>query len=159
MIKALRAYGWPGSIRELENVIERALILSLGTTLVLQGSGRAASGRVRRRRSHQTYRSDPGGGRASPHQRHAGGDLLLLRGRRIPLEQWHLQRTEGSVKLLADQSCSARPLRARVQVRRCTGILRCAGGFRLLSRLEGVLASRRGRQGWDVSNLTQSGSC
>ncbi|WP_295436493.1 helix-turn-helix domain-containing protein [uncultured Thiodictyon sp.] len=32
---ALCAYGWPGNIRELEDVIERALILSSGTTLVL----------------------------------------------------------------------------------------------------------------------------
>ena len=31
--KALQAYGWPGNIRELKNVIERAVILSDGSSL------------------------------------------------------------------------------------------------------------------------------
>ena len=33
-MSALQAYAWPGNIRELANVIERALILSPGSTLV-----------------------------------------------------------------------------------------------------------------------------
>ena len=33
MMKALCEYSWPGNIRELHNVIERAVILSSGTTL------------------------------------------------------------------------------------------------------------------------------
>jgi transcriptional regulator of acetoin/glycerol metabolism len=32
-MEALMAYAWPGSVRELENVIERALVLSTGSTL------------------------------------------------------------------------------------------------------------------------------
>jgi formate hydrogenlyase transcriptional activator len=32
-MKALQEYGWPGNIRELQNFIERAVILSTGTTL------------------------------------------------------------------------------------------------------------------------------
>ena len=39
---ALRAYAWPGNIRELENVIERALILSTGSTLRLEDTLGAA---------------------------------------------------------------------------------------------------------------------
>jgi formate hydrogenlyase transcriptional activator len=45
---ALRAYAWPGNIRELENVIERALILSTGSALHLEETlgapGRRAAG-------------------------------------------------------------------------------------------------------------------
>ena len=35
VIRALEAYPWPGNIRELENVLERAVILSEGPRLVL----------------------------------------------------------------------------------------------------------------------------
>ena len=37
-LSALRAYPWPGNIRELENVLERAAILSDGTMLDFDGS-------------------------------------------------------------------------------------------------------------------------
>jgi len=51
-MKTLLKYEWPGNIRELENVIERAIILSKGHDIItrqdlpelLQESGRAASG-------------------------------------------------------------------------------------------------------------------
>src|SRR6201998_4728281 len=33
LLKSLQAYHWPGNIRELQNVIERAVILSMGTVL------------------------------------------------------------------------------------------------------------------------------
>jgi transcriptional regulator with GAF, ATPase, and Fis domain/predicted ATPase len=38
VMEALRSYPWPGNIRELENVIERALILSRGRALALDDS-------------------------------------------------------------------------------------------------------------------------
>lgn len=40
-LKELRAYSWPGNIRELENILERALILSDGP-LVFSGLDNAA---------------------------------------------------------------------------------------------------------------------
>ena len=35
-MEALQAYGWPGNVRQLENVIERALILSQGPELSVE---------------------------------------------------------------------------------------------------------------------------
>ncbi|MCD4681917.1 MAG: sigma-54 dependent transcriptional regulator, partial [Bacteroidales bacterium] len=35
-IKQLQAYSWPGNIRELENIIERAVILSTSSSLVIE---------------------------------------------------------------------------------------------------------------------------
>jgi DNA-binding NtrC family response regulator len=35
----LTSYAWPGNIRELQNVIERAVILSPGPTLILEEGG------------------------------------------------------------------------------------------------------------------------
>jgi DNA-binding NtrC family response regulator len=37
MIRALQAYAWPGNIRELENVVERGVILTQGADLDLGG--------------------------------------------------------------------------------------------------------------------------
>jgi transcriptional regulator with GAF, ATPase, and Fis domain len=39
VMQRLSAYAWPGNIRELENVIERAVILSPGPDLVLEPGG------------------------------------------------------------------------------------------------------------------------
>ena len=51
-LDALMAYNWPGNIRELRNVIERALIITQGTTLELRdwAAGEAAA-------SEATFRS------------------------------------------------------------------------------------------------------
>jgi DNA-binding NtrC family response regulator len=41
-LQRLMAYDWPGNIRELENIIERSLILSTGSTLDVDGIGGAS---------------------------------------------------------------------------------------------------------------------
>ncbi len=48
-LDALMAYNWPGNIRELRNVIERALIITQGTTLELRdwAAGEAAASEAR----------------------------------------------------------------------------------------------------------------
>ncbi len=47
VIKALKAYDWPGNIRELENLIERAMIVSSGNTLEL-GPWLPKSGKIKK---------------------------------------------------------------------------------------------------------------
>ena len=50
-LQALQAYEWPGNIRELQNVVERALILSTGDTLRLKDSIPTGAGAAAR--SHE----------------------------------------------------------------------------------------------------------
>ena len=45
MLDELAQYDWPGNVREFENVIERAVLLSPGPVLVLGDTVRAASDR------------------------------------------------------------------------------------------------------------------
>jgi transcriptional regulator with GAF, ATPase, and Fis domain len=42
-MQALQEYPWPGNIRELSNVIERAMILSIGPTLCVEVPARAGA--------------------------------------------------------------------------------------------------------------------
>jgi len=39
VIDDLVAYDWPGNIRELENIVERSIIISPGSTLILSNPG------------------------------------------------------------------------------------------------------------------------
>src|SRR5262249_22160260 len=75
-LATLARYPWPGNIRELENVIERAVILSCGTTLQVplsdgpravaaNGGGLATLGAAGREHIRQALRESQGviGGR------------------------------------------------------------------------------------------------
>src|SRR5881409_3565920 len=57
-MRRLTGYAWPGNIRELQNVIERAVILSPGKTLVLADELRASAPSLgRREEAHSEARS------------------------------------------------------------------------------------------------------
>ena len=87
-MEALTRYDWPGNIRELQNLIERAVILSAGQTLDVPvaalGARQLAGGEPRGRR-------DARGGRSPPHHRRARaqqlGDRRSERGRRAAGDQ------------------------------------------------------------------------
>lgn len=53
VIKALQAYDWPGNIRELENLIERAMIITSGNTLEM-GPWLPKSGQTKKAKAVQT---------------------------------------------------------------------------------------------------------
>ena len=44
-MKSLMEYSWPGNIRELQNIIERALIVAKGTELYIAGIGEQSEAR------------------------------------------------------------------------------------------------------------------
>ena len=77
VMQTLEAYDWPGNIRELENVLQRAIILSPGTTLALGDAWMpslvAGVGRGRR---------DARRDREAAHPHRARHDPLAHRGRR-----------------------------------------------------------------------------
>ena len=61
-MNALVRYSWPGNIRELQNLIERAVILSTGPVLRNPSSGVTESSRC-----HLSQTTNHGRGRASTH--------------------------------------------------------------------------------------------
>ena len=75
-----QAYGWPGNIRELRNVLERAAILSRGQ--VLDAARPALHGLAGRRLAIRRLAAHAGGGRAPAHRARArrGGRARRARG-------------------------------------------------------------------------------
>lgn len=56
--EALKSYAWPGNVRELRNAMERAVLLSKGTTLT---SDDLVLGRTHQQGDHPTFLLPPGG--------------------------------------------------------------------------------------------------
>ena len=54
VIDELIAYDWPGNIRELENIIERSMIISPNSTLVLSNNNRLPTQPVEQSKLHRT---------------------------------------------------------------------------------------------------------
>ena len=80
-MEALTRYDWPGNIRELQNLIERAVILSTGPTLdvPVDALNPRRSTTVARRKG-RTRRRNPRGCRSPPHHRRPRADQLGARG-------------------------------------------------------------------------------
>ena len=79
-MQALSRYDWPGNIRELQNLIERAVILSPGPTLFVPIEAlTSAAGRIGRRRRRRRRRDrcrNAGRDRSPSHPRRAAGQRL-----------------------------------------------------------------------------------
>ena len=70
-MEALTRYDWPGNIRELQNLIERAVILSTGPTLDVPVDGAERAGPPRQLGRSGTRRRNPRGCGSPPHHRRA----------------------------------------------------------------------------------------
>ena len=101
IMQLLEAYDWPGNIRELENVIQRAIILSTGRTLELQEAWLPAE---------TPAASAPGASLADVERRHMLNVLEQCR--------WKIEGPKGAARLLG-----LRPSTLRTRLRK-RGIVR-----------------------------------
>jgi len=108
----LSNYSWPGNIRELQNVIERAVILSPGKTLVLADELRTAPTAAARA---TTAKSGPVEiAPASAPENNGSLDDVERRPHRVGVNQtnWMIEGERGAAKIL-DMNPST--LRSRMQ--------------------------------------------
>jgi formate hydrogenlyase transcriptional activator len=110
-MRRLAAYDWPGNIRELQNVIERAILLSPGDTLMLApdfGPGSGESAKQRAESRNERLPSEPTLGES--------GSLEDVERRHIEsvLAQtnWMIERERGAAKIL---NMNPSTLRSRMQ--------------------------------------------
>ena len=109
-LDVLCRWPWPGNIRELQNVIERAVILSNGPVLTVSraefetdGAGDVGAGDARRRRA----RAHPAGAR-----RHELGDWRSARRRRAPRRQADVARLDDAPPAHRETGAGARRIAA-----------------------------------------------
>ena len=81
---ALSRYHWPGNIRELENFIERAVILTRGSSLAVPLSELKQRSTTRRRRCARKLSTLEDAEREHIRQALAAGQLARRRSRRAP---------------------------------------------------------------------------
>jgi formate hydrogenlyase transcriptional activator len=114
-------YPWPGNIRELQNVIERAVILSPGNTLVLADDLRTPVPAVA---SAQPSRRDPTrDSRVSAASTEEGLGSLEDAGRRhieavLATTNWMIEGERGAAKLLGISPSTLRSRMQRLGVKR-----------------------------------------
>ncbi len=125
VMQRLRAYPWPGNIRELQNVIERAVILSPGNTLVLAEELRAPAAMPnssRREEAHAEIRNPKSEIRneeslvTSAATNHESGSLEDVERRHIEAiltqTSWMIEGERGAAKIL---NLNPSTLRSRMQ--------------------------------------------
>jgi transcriptional regulator with GAF, ATPase, and Fis domain len=109
----LTSYPWPGNIRELQNVIERAVILSPGKTLVLAEELRAPTPSGSRREEAQTSKSEI---RSPKPEIQNDGALEDVERRHIEAilaqTNWMIEGERGAAKIL---EMNPSTLRSRMQ--------------------------------------------
>ncbi|MDB6067644.1 MAG: domain S-box protein [Pedosphaera sp.] len=115
-MRELTCYSWPGNIRELQNVIERAVILSPGNTLVLAGKLRAstsspplaATAKIKRADIAPAATSD--GSRNEAERRHIESVLNQT--------NWMIEGERGAAKILEMNPSTLRSRMQRLGIRR-----------------------------------------
>jgi len=117
-MQQLTSYTWPGNIRELQNVIERAVILSPGNTLVLAEKLRAPAAELHgaRREEAQPSGIEVQNTPAKGEDTQQGGSLEDVERRHIETvlarTNWMIEGERGAAKLL---NINPSTLRSRMQ--------------------------------------------
>jgi transcriptional regulator with GAF, ATPase, and Fis domain len=101
VMQTLERYDWPGNIRELENVLQRAIILSPGTTLTL---GDAWMPALQPRQAAELVTL------ADVERRHIQGILETVR--------WRIEGSGGAAKLLGMNPSTLRSRMAKLGIER-----------------------------------------
>jgi len=118
VMRRLRSYAWPGNIRELQNVIERAVILSPGKTLLLAEELRAVATSST---PPEAAPNHPTPGVAKP-ETNRGGSLDEVERRHIEsvLEQtnWQIEGERGAAKILEMNPSTLRSRMQKLSIKR-----------------------------------------
>lgn len=109
-MKALENYGWPGKVRELMNVIERAVIVSQGTELQLAGELSAHSVRRGKEKEIESTEKPAFKGLNGVERRHIL-ETLQEAG-------WKIEGPEGAAQRLDMNPSTLRTRMKKLQIKR-----------------------------------------
>ena len=98
----LQGYDWPGNIRELRNVLERAVILARGGTLNFDLPAAEASSVPARRAARAAGDTEPEFLTEAELQRRERENLLII----LEKANWKIKGTDGAAELLGVNSAT-----------------------------------------------------